>query len=181
MKKIIIMLVAVFAAVGVNAQEKSSDVYVGGGLSFTSVSYDGDSETAITITPEIGYSLSDTWGLGIALGYGTAGSGNDRYSVFAIKPYIRQNVVSMGLVSFILDYQLSYMNDGYKDEKTNTFGVGIAPGLAVSVNSKLSVVTHLGFLGYTNSKPDVDGAKATNTFTFNGDTSNIGLSVYYNF
>lgn len=181
MKKIIIMMVAVFAAVSVKAQDKSYDAYVGGGISFATQSYDGDSETMFVITPEIGYSLNDKFGLGVVLGYGTEGSGSEKYTMFAVKPYVRHNVASIGNVNFILDYQVGYQNAGYKDAKTNTYQIGIAPGLAYSVNSRLAVVTHLGFLGYTNSKPDVDGAKATNEFGFSAKTTDIGLSVYYKF
>lgn len=177
MKKIIIMLVAVFATLSVNAQNKSYDAYIGGGVSF----FTNDDDTQIAITPEIGYSLSDKFGLGAVLAFGTEGNGSSRNTLFGIKPYVRHNVASIGAVKFILDYQLAYANYGIKDRKTNQFQVGVAPGLAYNINSRLAVVTHLGFLGYTYSKLDVDGADANNAFGFEAETTGLGLSIYYNF
>jgi len=152
-------------------------MYVGGGISFESTS----DETAIAIIPEFGYHISDKWGIGVSLGYGSQGSGDSKYTVFSLKPYVRHNILSLGQVGVILDYHLVYQNEGVKDNKTNTFGIGVAPGLALNLNSKLSVVTHLGFLGYTSSKLDVEGAESTNTFSLNANSENIGISLYYNF
>ena len=183
MKKLFFMMMAVFVTAGVNAQKvknnssNSANVYVGGGISFSSTS----DETAIAIIPEIGYQMKKDLGLGVRLGYGSQGSGDSAYSIFSIKPYVRQNIYSLGQVGVILDYQLIYQNEGIKDNKTNTFGVGVAPGLALNINSKVSVVTHLGFLGYTSSKLDQEGVEAVNTFTINAKSENVGLSLYYNF
>lgn len=186
MKKVLFIIVALSLAIGVNAQRvkkatvsntRSSNIYVGGGITFESTS----DETAFAIVPEIGYKLSDKWGLGVRLGYGTSGSGDSSYSIFSFKPYVRQNLLSFGQIGFLLDYQILYQNEGIKDNKTNTFGIGVAPGLAVNLSPQISVVTHIGFLGYTSSKLDVEGAEAVNKFTLQAGSENIGLSLYYNF
>jgi hypothetical protein len=72
--------------------------------------------------------------------------------------------------------------------KTNAWGIGVKPGVAVNLNEKLSFVAKLGFVGFESSKPDVDGAKATNTFTIdlsgNGSAFNsngLTFGLYYNF
>lgn len=183
MKKLFFVIMAVFVAVGANAQKakttssKSSGIYAGGGISFQSTS----DETAITIIPEIGGHINDKMGWGVRVGFGSEGSGDSKYTIFQIKPYLRHTIYSIGQVGVILDYHLLYESAGIKDNKTNTFGLGVAPGLALNVNSKISVVTHLGFLGYTSSKEDVEGAEAVNLFTLKANSENIGLSVYYNF
>ena len=68
MKKILMTIAAVFAAVSMNAQ-----VYVGGSLAFESWSSQklaGDkSETVFKLLPEIGYNLSDEWAIGTVIGY----------------------------------------------------------------------------------------------------------------
>ena len=172
------IIAVVFATTSVFAQKgKSEGLYVGGGITFESTS----DETAIAIVPEIGYKMSKDLGLGVRLGYGSQGSGDSKYSIFSFKPYVRHSLTSFGQVNLILDYQILYQNEGVKDNKTNTFGVGVAPGLAVNLNSKLSVVTHVGFLGYTSSKLDVEGAEAVNKFALNMSSENLGLSIYYNF
>ncbi|MCH5312147.1 MAG: porin family protein [Prevotella sp.] len=184
MKKLFLLAVIALCGVTAFAQKnasKSSNVYVGGGIGFQSTSYDGNSNTAITFSPEIGYKMSDKWGIGISLNYSENDTEDGKVTTFAINPYVRQNVLSWGQIGLILDYQLLYKSQGPKDGKTNTLQAGIRPGLAMNINSKLSVVTHLGFVGYQSEKPDYDDAKATNIFAVKADTRNIGLSIYYNF
>ncbi|MBR3442522.1 MAG: hypothetical protein IKG96_02560 [Bacteroidaceae bacterium] len=176
MKKLLTVVALAFAAISVNAQDYNT--YVGGGVRFQSTS----DETLFAIQPEIGYKLTDTFSLGIAVGFGTSGSGSSKYTEFLIQPYVRHSLLKIGgNVNFFLDYQLGYKNSGLKDNKTNTFEIGAAPGLAWNVNPRLSVVTHLGFIGYQSSKLDVEGSKAVNKFTVEAITQNLGLSVYYNF
>ena len=65
MKKILMTMVAVFAAMNMNAQ-----VYVGGSVGFGSAKMgSGDSESTYKILPEIGYNLNSEWAIGVALGY----------------------------------------------------------------------------------------------------------------
>lgn len=186
MRKIImIFVIATFAMVNANAQnagrgnvqQSSSNIYVGGGIVFESTS----DETAIAVVPEIGYQKSEKWGIGARFGFGSQGSGDSKYTIISFKPYVRQNIMSFGKIDLIFDYQLLYQNEGVKDNKTNTFGLGVSPGLSVKLNNSLSVVTHLGVIGYTSSKLDVEGSEAVNKFSVKAGTENLGLSIYYNF
>lgn len=177
MKKVLTLVALAFAAINVNAQ-KIDGLYAGGGIRFESTS----DETLFAIEPEVGFNINDTFGAGIVLGYGTSGSGSSKYTEFLISPYVRHHLLKIGgNVKCFLDYELQYMNSGVKDAKTNTFGIGAAPGLAWDINSKLTVVTHLGFVGYQSSKLDVDGAKANNKFVLRGLSKDLSLSLYYNF
>lgn len=182
MKKIILMAMVAFTAICANAQDDASKWYAGGGIGFSSVSQDGESTTTISISPEIGYRFNDKWGLGISLGYGTTGSGDNKYTNFNIRPYVRQDLVKFGKASLILDYSVWYQSAG-RSTKTNTFGIGVIPGLAVNVNSQLSIVTQLGAgIGYESSKLDVEGAKAENTLFIGAQSTNrASFSIYYNF
>lgn len=174
MKKVLTVIALAFAAMNMSAQ----NMYVGGGVRFESTS----DETLFAIQPEVGYQLNDKFGIGLAVGFGTNGSGDSRYTEFVIQPYVRHQIVKVGgNVNFFLDYQLGYKNAGVKDSKTNTFEIGAAPGLAWNVNPKLSVVTHLGFVGYQSSKLDDENAKANNKFMLKAIAQNVGLSIYYNF
>lgn len=174
MKKVLTVIALAFAAMNMSAQ----NMYVGGGVRFESTS----DETLFAIQPEVGYQLNDKFGIGGVIGFGTSGSGNTRYSEFIIKPYVRHQILNIGgNVNLFFDYELAFQNAGIKDAKTNTFLIGIEPGLAYNLNSKLSVVTHLGLVGYQSSKLDVSGSKAVNKFTIKGLTQNVSLSLYYNF
>ncbi len=184
MKKIMMTLAAIAVAATMNAQ-----VYVGGGVGFATSSNDGNTDTSFKIIPEIGYNLDDNFAVGIAFGYaqnkstkkvaGVETSVTDK--IFEINPYLRYTFLKLDKVNVFVDGGLTYVHNDNAGTKTNTFGIGLKPGVAVNLNEKLSFVTHFGWLGYTNSKVDVDGAKATNTFGLDLDGNNLTFGLYYNF
>lgn len=178
MKKFLMTIVAAVAAVSVNAQ-----VYVGGGLGFTSTSHDGESVTNFAIIPEVGYTLDENMALGLAFGYAETGNDNSKVKTLAVNPYLRYNVLKFGRANLFLDGGFAFKNTDSKSAgyKTNEFAIGIKPGLSVSLNEKLSFVSHLGFVGYETSKPDYDGAKSTNTFGLDLNSLNLTFGMYYNF
>ena len=158
-----------------------AQVYVGGALGFQTVSYDGDSETAFTLKPEVGYNFNEDWALGMAIGYGETGKSEHKVKTFIINPYVRYNAVKLDKVTLFLDGAFEYTNTKYNSYKINEWGIGVKPGIAVALTDNFSLVSHLGFLGYESSKPDTDGAKATNTFGFAIDANSIDFGLYYSF
>ena len=175
MKKIFLTLAAAFVAVTMSAQ-----VYVGGGLGIQSISHDGDSKTAYTIMPEIGYNLEENSAVGITLGY--TKFSNDDTQLYAA-PYYRFGLAQLGKVNLFVDATAYFLQDkeDATDIKTNEFGAGLKPGVSMNLSDKVTVATHFGFLGYSNEKEDVDGAKAINTIGFDFSSINLGFSLYYNF
>ena len=179
MKKIMMTLAAVAVAATMNAQ-----VYLGGGVGFQTSSYDGNSETYFTILPEIGYNLDENWAVGLTVGYGESKvkekGESEKVKTFKIAPYARYTFVKFDKVNLFVDGTVGYQNENYAGVKTNTFGVGLKPGVAVNLNDKLSFVAHVGFLGYENEKVKGDD-KSTNSFGLNLNGSNLSFGVYYNF
>ncbi len=180
-------IAAAFAAVTMNAQ-----VYVGGGIGFASHDNGNKSYTSFKFMPEIGYSLDEDMAIGITFGYeqGNVDEAiiSDKGSLdapksFSIAPYLRCNFAKFGPVTLFGDAQLSYSNIDNKDIdglKYNKFGVGILPGVAVSLTKELSFVSHFGYLGYNQIKSDADGAKATSSVGLNL-TNGLSFGLYYNF
>ena len=184
MKKIFAVALVAMMTMTVNAQ-----VYVGGGVGLQSSSYDGNSETFFKLMPEIGYNLNEDWAVGIAVGYGesktTLKEANIKSTVkvkaFEVAPYARYTFAKFDKVNLFVDGTVGYSHVDYAGAKTNSFALGLKPGVAVNLNDKLSFVAHVGFLGYQNAKEDYDGAKAVNSFGVNLDGSNLSFGVYYNF
>ncbi len=184
MKKMMMTLAAIAVAATMNAQG-----YIGGSLGFESASQDGNSETFFKIMPEVGYNLSDNLAVGIVLGYGenkTSVKENGvkttaKVKAFTVSPYARYTFAKFDKVNLFVDGGISYAHSDFAGSKNNTFGVGLKPGVAVNLTEKLSFVSHLGFLGYTNSKDDVEGAKALNTFGVDLDATSLSFGLYYNF
>ena len=169
-------LAAAFVAVSMNAQ-----MYVGGGVGFQSVSHDGNSETAFTLLPEVGYNLDENMSLGMVFGYGEKGKDENKIKVFTINPYLRYNLVKFDNVSLFVDGGFDFTNTKYHAYKNNTWGLGVKPGVAVNLNEKISFVAHMGFLGYRSSKDDTDGAKAYNTVGLALDGTDLSFGFDYNF
>lgn len=184
MKKFFTIALVAMMAMTANAQ-----VYVGGGIGFETASQDGNSETFFKIMPEVGYNLNENWAVGIALGYNesktTLKEANikttAKIKAFEIAPYARYTFAKFDMVNLFVDGTVDYLHTDIVGDKTNTFSVGLKPGVAVNLNDKLSFVAHVGFLGYQNAKEDYEGAKAVNTFGLNLDGSNLTFGVYYNF
>ena len=176
MKKIMMTIAAAFVATAMNAQG-----YIGGSVGFTSQSYDGNSTSVWSIMPEVGYNISENVAIGAVLGYGEAGKDEAKVKKFTVSPYARFTVAKLDKINVFIDGGVGYTNTKYHAYKNNTFEVGLKPGVTVNLNEKLSFVTHFGFLGFETSKPDYDGAKATNTFGLDLDGNNLTFGLYYNF
>lgn len=176
MKKIVLTMMAAMVAVVMDAQ-----IYVGGAVGFQTVSHDGNSTTSFTLKPEAGYNLNEDWAIGMAFGYSESGKDESKVKTFIINPYVRYSAVKFEKVTLFLDGGFEYINNKYDSYKNNKWGIGVKPGIAVALTDNFSLVSHLGFLGYSSSKPDYDGAKATKTFGVDLDTNHIDFGLYYNF
>ena len=184
MKKFMMTLVVLCAALSVNAQ-----VYLGGSLGLNTVSQnEGDDQTSFKILPEIGYKFNENWAIGSVIGYqkGTydmqsnpkLGS-NDSYKAFSFEPYARYTFVNSKLVSVFLDMGFGITSGENHNNDFTAFNVGVRPGVAVNLNKHFSFVTKVGFLGYNEVNPK-DGKKS-HSFGLDLDGNNLTFGLYYNF
>jgi len=182
MKKFLLTLLVAVAATTANAQW-----YVGGSVGIGSVKVKGgDSESTYKILPEVGYNLSDSWAVGVALGYmkGAASFGNGlldfdqnvKTKAFAVSPYARYTFLKSNLLNVFVDGSVGFAS--YKDYGNN-FEIGLRPGVALNLNKSVSLVAHFGFVGYNTFSPKGEG-KSSNSFglDWSGATSTFG--VYFN-
>jgi outer membrane protein len=175
-------------------------MYVGGSMGFSTTSYDGSTQrTSISFVPEFGVSFNDHIGVGMEIGYSNEKdeSNKDVKTVtsnsFRFAPYFRFTAFQLGKVGVFADGKFSYVTSTDKTEYTqvgktnveqtvNSIGLYVQPGIAYSLNNKFSLVAKFGnIMGYTSSKPDVEGAKATTRFQFMNLSNNIQFGFYYNF
>lgn len=184
-------LAAALMAVTMNAQ----NFYVGGSLGYSTTSYDGKTQkSTFKFLPEFGIQFNENMGVGVEIGYGSttreATEPKLTSSDFSFAPYFRYTPLHLGAVSVFADGKFSYVasnNESAKgnvavDNKSNEWGLYVQPGIAYSLNDKFALVAKFGnILGYTSSKPDADGAKATNTFELLNLANNVQFGFYYNF
>lgn len=174
MKKLVMMAVMAIVAVSASAQ-----VYLGGSLGYKNVDNEesDDALNVLTINPEIGYNLDDNWAIGLGVGFGYNKQGDASTTTISVSPYVRYNFVRIDKVRFFLDGGVDFASVKPKDvDAVNAWGIGIKPGVAFDVNDKISLIAHIGFLGYEDTHK-IDGNK---TFGLNLD-NNLSLGFYYNF
>lgn len=131
------------AAITASAQE---GIYLGGGISLWR-NNDVD-KTSFSITPDVGYNLSEKWAVGVELAYAHKGyDGEDAISTnaFALAPYARYSFYENKIVRLFLDMGFGFST--YKEkhvDSVNGFEIGVKPGLAVKLNDNFSFITKVG-------------------------------------
>ena len=183
MKKIMMTLVAAAMATTMNAQ-----YFVGGTVGYNHTSNETSHTNTWTVAPEFGKSLNEKWTIATSIGYVTSKTDNVKTSGFSIAPYARYTFAKLEKINFFVDLGFDYKHGrkttetrfGDIDSYYNSWEIGLHPGLAVNLNSKISFVTKIGVLNYTTSH--VCGSDVTNKgFNLGVDNSDLSFSVYYNF
>ena len=206
MKKIILSVVAVMAFGFANAQDKKEG---GAGLAKGNLVLTGDfnyqssttgdvKSSVLTVAPGVGYMLSDKLMLAGSIGIGSGtvsiGEGDDaKVSAFGLNAGVRYFFTPADNFSLFLGGQLGYGStttnvgigeDGEEvfledDLKTTTISLTVPVGLHYFVSDNFAITTTWGGLGYSSSKPDFDGADATNTLSLGLNMSNVSFGLLY--
>ena len=152
----------IFASFTANAQ-----IWLGGeiGLSTNKTTLGSDylnSSASIAITPEVGYRLNDRWAVALRLGYNhlrnhevqliditVTGNCNQ----LSVEPFARYTILRANTIALFIDGGIHYSalyKYGY-DSPLNNFGIGIRPGVSLALSNTVSLVGHLGNMGYDYS------------------------------
>ena len=174
MKKIILAALVAIVSVSANAQ-----FWAGGSVGFNTskTTIDGnelDKTNSFTLAPEVGYKLNDKWDVAVALEYShESGKGIDSQNGFAINPYARYTFAQCGDFSFFADGGFSYgfVHTSGVEDNINAWEIAIKPGISYALSEKVSLVAHVGNLGWSFAKTgDVKVNKfdieVTNAITF---------------
>ena len=205
MKKVLLTFVlAVVTVIAANAQ-----IYVGGSLIGWQNKINDKNATAFTITPEVGYTINNHWGVGVMLTgqylkskdllNSAAVNYDATFTAWGINPYARFTFASKGPVSLFLDGGILYGQFKNKIEPTvgdsktygayNHFEIGVVPGINIQCSKHLSLVAHYGFIGYrTTEDTDNDAMNASiqeelgeNGYGIDLSTYRLSFGLYYNF
>ena len=159
MRKLFLLVVIVMAAITASAQE---GIYLGGGISLWR-NNDVD-KTSFSITPDVGYNLSEKWAVGVELAYAHKGE-EISTNAFALAPYARYSFYENKIVRLFLDMGFGFSTQKAKhQDAVNGFEIGVKPGMAIKLNHQFSLITKVGFAGYRDDY-------------FRGEGSGFGVSV----
>ncbi len=186
MKKIILFAIAAVISVAVSAK----GLYLGGQAGFWHEDNDNLRVNTLTILPEIGYNINDRWAFGTELGFQMKRlCGESVTNIFEISPYVRYTYFrsSDNLVSLFLDggagAGIGWTSYRHQDDSDTAciWTVGIEPGVSLNFSKNVSIVAHLGLLGYQGA----NNAALDSGFERQGgillDGTNLTLGFYVNF
>lgn len=203
MKKVILTALVAVASLAANAQ-----IWVGGEVGFSAgkTSFDGEklgTGATFNLIPEIGYTVNDKIDVAMAIGLSHFNSngkyyeGTQNYDVavldlndvnrnaFTINPYVRYKFAKAGDFTFFIDGGFSFTMIHYSntqeatyDKNANQWGIGIKPGIAYNLSDKVSLVAHVGELGYNFYKWD---KVKNNEFNMGVNGNNLTFGAYVSF
>ena len=188
MKKIILTVAAVFALSFANAQDKKEgsagfakgDLYLTGEASLMNEKQ-GDVKTdGLTLSPGLGYFLTDNVALVGALEVGSSkDAAGDKTSTFGLHAGVKYFWTPASQFSLSIGGELAYDTAKVGDVKTNTIGLMVPVGLHYFVSNNFAITSTWGGLNYSSEKVDVTGAEAKNTLGLKLDMSAINFGLLY--
>ena len=195
MRKLLLLCVVLFSGVVAQAQIQKGDVQLGGSITYNSNESGGQDNSNFTFSPQAGLFVSETTSIGVLLGFNSTtfnafnqNNGNLvelTNSLFSFGAYARfhksvadnfylflQPAVALGTG------KVEQINAN--DVDTNTFLVGVSPGMTYFLSPKFALELRLGGVNYSRFKTDNNGTENTSTaFSFDMDLASVGLGLNF--
>jgi hypothetical protein len=165
MKKVFLLTVAVvLVTVNANAQNREN-FWLGGSFGFESAGTSTDCKS-FTINPELGYNLSDRWGIGIRAEIRQTGT-RSRYlygdsRIFSVAPFVRCTFLNWNVLNVFADGGFMYSSAGGETDnqgsarpvdKIRHGDIFINPGFSLRLIGPFALTgsTNIFRFGYTNT------------------------------
>ena len=179
MKKFLLMAAMAIATLGASAQ----DWYAGGQLTFgrTTQETSGLKTTQVTVLPELGYNLTDNFAVGSVLGVSYRKTNGEEKTVFKVNPYARYSYFKNDKVSLFVDGGVDFGIGRAQGSTAVEYGIGLRPGISYNISKKLSLVAHVGFLGYQSGNRPAKNNGAAENWGLDLNSNNLMFGLYYNF
>ena len=200
MKKIILTVAAVFALTFANAQDKkestggpgfaNGDLYLMGTGSFSSDKTGDAKSDGFTLSPGLGYFVTDNIAIEGMLTYnsttsnsGLPGANDFKTTGFGIAAGAKYFWTPASQFSVSLGAKLSYLSNktdnGTTDFTSKVIGLNVPLGLNYFVSNNFALTTEWGGLGYTSDDNGGSGADKTNRINVGIDLSSISFGLLY--
>jgi hypothetical protein len=176
-KTILVMLVSVLCTGFVNAQ-----VYLGGALGVNTGTTkpevgDKTTTTSFSFSPEVGYSFSPKFDIGIALAISNLktkfGNNENKSNAWGVAPYARLSVVEFGKFS-VWGQGILFVGGGKENnQKATSFGLTVQPVLKYNLSDHFSLLANLNFLNLGFSQTKIKDVSTTTNFGFGVDAGNV--------
>ncbi|WP_378174534.1 porin family protein [Aquimarina sp. SS2-1] len=191
MKKLILTAIAVFTLTFVNAQDggfAKGDIFVSGSFGYDSESTGDNKNNTFSITPRVGFFVTENITVGARLGYTTqkieVGGGETKINALNAGAFGRYYFTPSNKFSIFgelgLDYVSAKTEIASTDSTTDGFGINVGPGVSYFISDHFALEAFWGALGYATAKAD-GAADSTDLFTIGLDLDDINLGLVYKF
>ena len=177
------LLLAVMAIMTLGAAAQTTKWYAGGQLTFgrTTDSSSGVKSTQVTVLPELGYNITDQFGVGTKVGVQYRKAGSEEKTVFQVDPYIRYTFFKTGNLRLFVDGGVD-LGVGRADGSTAVeYGIGLRPGLTYHITKSFSLTAHVGFLGYQSGNHAAKANGCDENWGLNLNSNNLLFGISYHF
>jgi hypothetical protein len=175
MKRFIILLVALLAAVSAGAQTQARrfNGYVGGGFSADFAS----DYSYITLEPDIAWPVGNHLFLGSRIIGGWARSGSTSQWLVGVSPYARLHAGIFAGFRVFADAEMDYRRRMYSGQQgaITDLDFGVRPGIMIPLGGSAYAMIQIGFLGYESRRAG-DLVTHHTGFRCNGSDIRIGGS-----
>ncbi|MEO0045196.1 MAG: hypothetical protein RL705_387 [Bacteroidota bacterium] len=188
MKKIILTVAAVFALTFANAQDKKEssegfakgDLFLTGTAGFSSEKTGDAKSDGMTLSPGLGYFLTDNIALVGALEYSSSKVGDAKTTGFGVHAGVKYFWTPASKFSLSIGGELFL--DTVKDPadvKTKEIGLNVPVGLHYFVSDSFAITSTWGGFGYSSNDNGGDGADKTTGFNLGLDMTTINFGLIY--
>lgn len=192
MKKVIFSFVMIAAAISSNAQDgfsKGSKFLSGSfGISSTDNKEEVTKTSSFSVSPSVGYFVSDNLAVGLGLGYGSSkvtidGDTDSETNTLSFGGFGRYYFSPKSKFTMFGHLGINYLSNDYVSDEYKTTGIDafVAPGFNYWVSNKLALEAVIGKLGFSSSKGDYDGAESSSSFDFGLNLSNVSFGMVMKF
>ncbi len=195
MKKLILIVLAMVSFTFVKAQNNDTsglvkgDVFISGSFGYSSQSIGNDDDNTFTISPRVGYFLTENIAAGVRLRYqnrkNELGLNEIDTKTFNIGAFGRYYFTPTNKFSVFGEFGLDYLSQnsdiGASDITTDGFSIGGGPGVSYFIGNHFALEAFWGVLTYTTVEPDVPNSESTDSFDIGVDFDDITLGLVYKF
>jgi outer membrane protein len=162
--------------------------FISGQFAFSSTSTGEFKTTSIDLSPSFGYFISNNLSIGLQVGVTNSqssfsGTNLTKVNGFTGGVYARYytNPTSKFSVFGSAGLNFGSTNNITDSLKTTNYSIGFAPGISYFLSDHFAIETTIGSLGFSSSKPDSEGADATNSINFGLNLSTVSFGLIYKF
>ncbi|KZS42280.1 hypothetical protein AWE51_02230 [Aquimarina aggregata] len=193
MKKLILTAIAVLAFSAVQAQDETTegftkgDAFISGSFGFNSSSTGDDKTSSFSVSPRVGYFVSENITVGARISYQTISQENgaidtdtNTITAGAFGRYYFTPASKFSIFGeFGIDYQSINFDNGTTDSTTDGFALTLRPGVSYFLNNNFALEAAWGALSYATANPDQ--GESSDNFSIGLNLDNINLGLVYKF